>query len=412
MLSLDHPEIVREILVFPGGLLPIRVTGKLSLVVKASKEALLTVREKGGFSVYVVPIPTADGQAISLVTAFFDDEDEPLVIRTPLFGGEAPSVELVALLLSKTIDVYFFDALGREWMGYSCSVEDPGSLLATQGDEIRLAPFTRSNSTAILARLGEWFGLRTPAEDARAVKIRLDDALWPPDLAILDVRDGPNDYVGTHGYAITMLERDATRPGYYQERDIAGIVRRFLAPDQIILNPLRRGTAEEYADIVCGTGSAVIIIQAKDSPNTAHSLARSIARKTKTSDSQLKAALIQLSGAWRYTGQGEPVLLTAKGDDIDLYVAGRQLVGVALIREVFPAQSRAVVSAIREWASLDRCLVVLDFPGFAAFSHHFPEEDRWVTELVAYSQRILDQDRWIPTHEFLVGRFLDDRLGG
>jgi hypothetical protein len=126
----------------------------------------------------------------------------------------------------------------------------------------------------------------------------------------------------------------------------------------------------------------------------------------------LEGALIQLSGAWRYTAQGEPVLLTAKGDDIDLYVAGRQLVGVALIREVFPAQSSAVVSAIREWAKLGRCLVVLDYPGFAAFAHHFPEEARWVAELVAYSQLILEQGRWMPPHEFLVGRFLDDRLGG
>lgn len=162
MLSLDHPDIVHQVLAFPGGLLPIRPDGKLSLVIKASKEALLAVQEQRSFLVYVVPIPAADGEAISIVTAFFDDADEPLVIRTPLFGDEPPSVEVVGMLMAPEIDIYFFDELGREWMSYSCVVEDPGSLVVTNGNSVRLAPFSHSNSVAILKVLGEWFGLRTP----------------------------------------------------------------------------------------------------------------------------------------------------------------------------------------------------------------------------------------------------------
>ncbi|PHR20299.1 MAG: hypothetical protein COA41_06145 [Sphingopyxis sp.] len=99
-------------MLFPGGLIPIRPDGKLSLAIKASKEALLAVQQQRGFSVYVVPIPAKDGEAISIVTAFFDDANEPLVVRTPLFGNETLSVETVALLMAEEIDVYFFDELG------------------------------------------------------------------------------------------------------------------------------------------------------------------------------------------------------------------------------------------------------------------------------------------------------------
>ena len=104
LLALSHPEIGRKLHSFPGGLLPIRPDGKLSLAIKASKEALLTVQQNRSFSVYVVPMPAMDGEAISIVTAFFDDAAEPLVIRTPLFGNEDTSVELVALLMAEEIE--------------------------------------------------------------------------------------------------------------------------------------------------------------------------------------------------------------------------------------------------------------------------------------------------------------------
>lgn len=281
MLALSHPDIARELLAFPGGLVPIRPDGKLSLAIKASKEALLAVQEQRGFSVYVVPIPATDGEAVSIVTAFFDDADEPLVIRTPLFGDETPSVETVALLMAEEIDVYLFDELGWERMSYRCTVEDPGSYFKSN-DEVRLAPFSRANSTAILNILGEWFGLRTPEDDARAIKVRLQEELWPSDQVILDVREGPNDYLGSDGFVMTALERDALRPGFHQERDIAALLRRFLASEQIILNPFKRNSDKEFADVVCGTSDTVLIIQAKDSPNTPQALARKLDRKRRT----------------------------------------------------------------------------------------------------------------------------------
>lgn len=408
MLTLDHPEIVAEIGVFPVGLIPIRPDDKLSLAFKASKEALLAIQLNGGFSVYVVPFQADDGEAISIITAIFDDPDQPLTIRTPLFGDEQPSVEIVGMLMAPELDIYFFDDLGREWMSYRCALDDPGSHLKT-GSALRLVPFSPSNSTWILKFLGEWFGLRTANDDERAIKVSLREELSPSDLAILDVRDGANEYLGSDGYAISMLTRDARRPGYYQERDIVAGLKRFLQPDQIILNPFKRGTDKEFVDILAGTGQAVMLIQAKDSPNTAESLGRTIERKQSTSEAQLKDALKQVKGALRYAGDRDPIALTTKRGDIDLHLAGRKIINLAVIKEIFPAQTPTIMAAMRAFAAQDQMLVVLDYPGFCAFVSHFPEEGRFIAELEDYASTLRAADDWITSQAFLVGRFLDDR---
>jgi hypothetical protein len=405
VLALSYPEIARDLLIFPGGLIPIRPDGKLSLAIKASKEALLAVQQQSGFSVYVVPIPAKDSEAISIVTAFFDDADEPLVIRTALFGDENASVETVALLMADEIDVYFLDELGWERMRHRCTVEDPGSYFMTN-DNVRLAPFSVANSTAILNLLGDWFGLRTPEDDARAIRIRLQEELWPSDQVILDVRDGPNDYVGSDGFVMTALERDATRPGFHQERDIAALLRRFLSSEQVILNPFKRGSDKEFADVVCGTSDTVLIIQAKDSPNTAQALARSIDRKRRTSESQLKDALSQVSGARRYIGNSDLVLLTCKSEDVDFYIAGREVIGLALIKEIFPTQSATIIAALQAHRALGQRLVILDFSGLSAFVHYFPQEDRFMAELNAYTEAVLATGSWIAAKTYLNERCL------
>ena len=408
MLTFDYPEIVHQIAVLPGGLIPIWPDGKLALAIKVSKEALLTTRLNGGFSVYVVPIPAADGITFGIVTAMFDDADEPLTIRTPLFGDEEHSVEIVGILMAPEVNIHFFDNVGREWMSYRCELHDPGSFLKTS-DSTRLLPFSPANSTAILNILGEWFGLRTAEDDACAIKVKLCEELWPSDLAILDLRDDQNEYLGSDGYAISTLTRDAGRPGYYQERDIVACLKRFLAPDQIILNPIRRGTDKEFVDVAAGTADSVLLIQAKDSPNTALSLGRSIERKRLASESQLKGALKQVKGALRYAADGDPIRLTTKHGDIDLHVHGRKILSVAIIREIFPAQTATIVQILREHADRGQTLIVLDFPGFSAFVHHFPEEVRFVAELEDYACALMSGNEWITPHAFLVGRFLDER---
>lgn len=60
-----------------------RETGRLLLIVKAYKEYILAARMNGGFSFYLAPLQSTSGLTVALATAFFDDGDEPLVVRTP-----------------------------------------------------------------------------------------------------------------------------------------------------------------------------------------------------------------------------------------------------------------------------------------------------------------------------------------
>ena len=89
-LSVTNPEIMDTLVDIPGGLWPIRRGGdsRMILVVKAPREMAQTAKLRGGFRFYLVPVYAGDVATYGLLTAFFDDNDEPLVIRTPLFSPE------------------------------------------------------------------------------------------------------------------------------------------------------------------------------------------------------------------------------------------------------------------------------------------------------------------------------------
>ena len=204
-----------------------------------------------------------------------------------------------------------------------------------------------------------------------------------------------------------MLTRDEVRPGYYQERDIVAVFKRFLDPDQIILNPDRPGSGNEFVDVVAGTDDTVILVQAKDSPNTANSLARSLSRKVKTSGHQLDKAVSQAEGALSYARGGDSVKLIVNKQHVDLHIAGRRFLSLAIIKEVFPSQSTAILAAIAKFAARGESLVILDYPAFSSFVHHFPDEHRLVEEFEDFTRQVVDAGTWIDPQKFLLGRFLD-----
>jgi hypothetical protein len=133
MLTLLAPAILRSVIELPCGLIPTRneKTGKLILIIKIHKEYILAAQIKGGFSFYLAPLQSSSGLTAALATAFFDNEDEPLLIKTPLLFDDQFSRDILELLSYKELEVYFFDELGREWLGYLASVSDKLSLLAT-----------------------------------------------------------------------------------------------------------------------------------------------------------------------------------------------------------------------------------------------------------------------------------------
>src|SRR5258708_11331715 len=128
LLSILHPESAPRVQALPVGLLPLRhtQTGKLLLAIKATKEMILAARMNQSFKIYVVPLASTIGVVPALVTAFFDDADEPLIVMTPLFDDDMP-LDVRELLAYEELEIYFLDEHNREWMTYRASVLHGGS---------------------------------------------------------------------------------------------------------------------------------------------------------------------------------------------------------------------------------------------------------------------------------------------
>ena len=248
MLTILQPAIVRSVLDYPSGLLPARdeETGKLLLIVKVPKEYILAARLKAGFSFYLAPLPSTSELTVALATAFFDDHDEPLVVKTPLLDDPL-TTDLLELLTYDEFLVYFFDELGREWMGYRASLHDSGSLIA-KGRSFGLLSYHTNTVMSIHESLETWFGCRTPEDDANAIRVVFREEMYSSDLFIVDFRHDEHDYHGSGGFSYSSLEREL--PGHYQERDIAACLRRAFRGEQLALNPMRRDNGKEFVDVL------------------------------------------------------------------------------------------------------------------------------------------------------------------
>lgn len=119
MLTLTHPAVRSDLSSFRCGLVPFDKSdgGGLCLAIKCPKEAILTAKVRNGFRFYLLPIRVQDLETHGVITAFFDDHDEPLVIRSPLFDDDFSS-DILELLSKDEFEVYFFDEHDRELLGY------------------------------------------------------------------------------------------------------------------------------------------------------------------------------------------------------------------------------------------------------------------------------------------------------
>ena len=91
--SVTSPAVSQTPADFKGGLLPTRdaASSRMILIVKTMREIAATARSRRFFRFYLVPIRAGDVDTFGLISAFFDDHDEPLIIRTPLFDDELVS---------------------------------------------------------------------------------------------------------------------------------------------------------------------------------------------------------------------------------------------------------------------------------------------------------------------------------
>jgi hypothetical protein len=334
MLTLLHPEIFRLVQGFPAGLLAVKPkdTNEYKLIVKSPKEALLAAKISSGFKIYICPLAHDNEATFGLITAFFDDQDEPLTLTSPLFKDDPHSTSLKALLLQKKIDVHLFDEHSHELLGFSAEINCSDGTR----EVIRTLSFLPGNpplAKKFITAMSQWFSYRNAQDDIAAISIQFGESLIPDDLVFMDLREDISSYLGSLPGNLTQLERE--EPGPFQERDIARLLLRIFKPEQIYLNPRRITDGEEIVDVLVVSDENALFIQAKDSPNIERILRNSIDRKKATTVKSLKKAITQADGALKYAKSMSPMELDIEDIRVKIPLENLSVRSLVIVKELF-----------------------------------------------------------------------------
>ncbi|WP_258198525.1 hypothetical protein [Pseudomonas entomophila] len=350
------------------------------LIIKASKETILTAKVNGEFKFYLAPVQIGGKSCLAVITAFFDDPDNPLTILSPLIVSERLPQDLERL--PDAFNVCFFDEQNREVFACKADAELTDFRKALQA----CVKAARSEGSHLMECAERWFAQRTECDDLKAFTVKLNDILCPRELAHYNLREDDHRYLGSRGFSCTTLRRP--EPGSQQELDIVMLLQRVYAPSRIVHSPTKVTDNEELVDIAVAGAHYTLLIQAKDSPNTDQTLRTSLARKQSKSVSQLKGGLSQLGGAVsciRRTTSLE--LKLAEKDKLDIDLSARPLIGVVIVKELFPGKFDAYSDlAIKTMKKLRLPVVFFDYPEFERMTRHCTSE----AELISAFDQILE----------------------
>lgn len=393
MLTIKHPAVVRELVQFPGGLLPVQIQGGQTnvLVLKCQKEMILAAKVHRELKFYLVPLDADGVSTYGLVTAIFDDPDEPLVIRTPLLDDEFGN-RIFDLLCTQSFDIHFFDEHNREFLGYRVNNSTACKFRSSRENKC-LGPRTYMPSTKIDDQMFDFVSNRSPEDDDNALIVKLVEELFPSDFLIWDSRPEDNAYMGRKHPMFTALERE--NPGEFAELDIVKFLHRVFKSDQIFLNPLRSDNGKEFVDIMVVTPSNLLLIQAKDSPNTEETLRRPIERKMSTIDRHLSKATSQLRGSISYVESNDPFKIKC-GNTTHAISAGKlQMTSFVLVKELFPTEYESYSQfAFKVLEDTGVPCFIQDYPQFHDLTYHRRTEQSFFRTLDYILRFAIEHDQF------------------
>lgn len=333
MLSVEQPDLCREVLQYPGGIHSIRLTGENipRVILKLPVSFILPAKVNKGFKVYVEPVEVLGRATLGVMCAFFDDADSPLVFWRLLDDSEQ-TMDLVHALTRKEVLVHLFDDQNRELLGYRAHVSAP-LMAKIRLEHASFVELTHEGVNEAHEGAMQWFSLRTKADDEEAIQVKFVEPLFPEDQVFIDARPDLYQFQGGPGVGHTALVRE--EPGSFQELDIILALQKVFKPEQIYHAPLRYYDKEEIADVLVITDSTCLIVQAKDSPNTEQTLNRTLERKRKTSLKMVQAACRQLSGAVNYMDRTRPLRMIVDGNEVVIEMGRRNVLSLAVVREMF-----------------------------------------------------------------------------
>ena len=398
MLTLKHPAVVRELAQFPGGLLPVQIQGGQTnvLVVKCPKEMILAAKVHRELRFYLVPLEADGVSTYGLVTAVFDDPDEPLVIRTPLLDDEFGN-GIFNLLSTQIFDIHFFDEHDRELLGYRVNNTAAGKFRSSR-DKKCLGPCTYIPSTKIDDQMSYFVSNRSSEDDEHALIVKFEEELFPSDFMIWDTRPEDNSYKGLKHPMFSALERE--NPGVFAELDIVKFLHRVFESDQIFLNPIRPDNGHEFVDVMVVTPNNLLLIQAKDSPNTEDTLRRPIERKISTVVRHLRKATAQLRGSISYVESNDPFIVQC-GDTTHAIAAGKlKMTSLVIVKELFPTEYESYSQfAFEVFEDTDVPCFIQDYPQFHALTYHRRTEQSFFRTLDGILRFAIEHDQ-IPRSRF------------
>ena len=395
LLTIEHPELLPHLDKLGYGLQPVYHAGRgrYFLVVKATKEVILTARLNREFKIYLLGDKQGPGEQLGFITAFFDDPDEPLTIKSPQFTDDDLLKGLTGLFGQSDFDIYFFDEHNREMMGVHAHHADAERFRETMANAT-FPVYSYETFPSIIRRLDDRFGVRDEKDDAEAFTIQLGENLYPDNFVHLDARDDAYQFQGSDRcIAMTCLERE--EPGSFQERDIAMLLGRVFQAEHIYLNPVRDDTGKELTDVLVYTDEIMMFVQAKDSPNTEAALRRTVERKRLAIRAHIAKASKQVKGAIAHAAKAREVLIRTSTSPITLRVDQRQLLGMVVVQEMFDddyaACSAPVIKTIR---TLNKPAILLDYSGLHIMAQNLRTPASFIRGLGRMFKMAIDNDEF------------------
>ncbi len=139
----------------------------------------------------------------------------------------------------------------------------------------------------------------------------------------------------------------------------------------IFLNPVRDDSGTELTDLLCVTDDVLLVVQAKDSPNTETSLRRSIDRKRSIIRAHIKKGTKQLRGALSYIQPRDEIILRTPHGPRVVAVAGRAICGLVVVREMFDDDYKACSTPVLAVAeACEEACVLLDYNALHVMALH------------------------------------------
>jgi len=375
MSSIEFARFLQQVVGFPFGIHCSHVVGETMprIILKLSVSYILPAKIKNGFKIYVVPVDNRGVASVCLMCAFFDDADEPLTLMRHLENDEDSGILRRALARSKVL-VHLFDEHNNELLGYRATVLLP-PLTKVRLASAKFPPLTHETANSIGEQANEWFSMRKASDDAEAIHIRFEESLYPHDVSIANA-----------------IER--ADPGLHQEQDIVKLLQRVFQPDQIYHSPRRHDDNKEIADVIVITDALVLVVQAKDSPNTEGSMNRLMERKRLAAVKMLKNAISQLSGAVRYIDRTDPLRMVVNGGEKSFNVRKHNVLSLAVVRELFNndyAEYSEQLFGFFDEVGLP--CIALDYPELLRYTTFLKDEEAFVG---AYLQ-VFDKARELRT---------------